>query len=264
MLESEPDETEIVDRSRRRPTVGEVGTPRLFALASMLLAITVGSVGWVAIGSVELGANESLGRASTALASVEESLRGSTGTALATADALDGAADSIEAAAAVSDSTAVVANDVSDVTATLPPVIDSLDDSLTQVQATLDQVDAVLESLPFDLGVRSSPLTDSTLTEDLDPLRDDLAEAGGSLERLALDAERLGPEMRTFVDDLRSVAIELRRTTDDLEVLADDVADTNSSLDLDDGEVSLLTLRLLLLGLVAATMLGQVPNLTRR
>jgi hypothetical protein len=197
------------------------------AWVSSVLAVACGIGGWVGLGSVELGANESLVGVTTALVSVEETLRGSARTAEATADALDAAAVSLEAADATSAASGEVARDMASVTATLAPVAVSVADGLRQIDRSIDDINAVLSAVPLPLGTIRG--IDDALT-DIEPLLVDLAAAEASLEALADQADELGPTTVQLAGELRTVAAELRSSITDIETLADDLGDTNRAL----------------------------------
>lgn len=237
----------------------------LAAWASVILAAVAGISGWFLINSLELGAAESIAEATAALTSVENSLRQSTDVASATADALDAAAVSVDGAAQSSDSVAEVAQDVSDVTATLPPVIESVSIGLQRVDNTVRAVEEILDSLPFDIGVTTDGLgSEIDPLLEVDPLLADLAEAEASLDQLAQDAAALARQSRQLATELRTVATELRDSVTEIEVLADDVASANQTLAGSETAepVNLLAVKLVVLVLVLAVIVGQLPNLS--
>lgn len=228
--------------------------PNIARAISVLLATVVALIGWISLGRLELGASESLVATNDALESVEQSLRGSTTVAEATADALDAAADSLDAAAVTSDSTAQVAGDVADVAAALSPVILGVANGLEQLDQTITEIDDAFNQLPLGLGFDIDSLRLDPVLEDAVPLAEELAVVEGSLDSLAADAELLSPESRALAGELRQVADELRASTSDIDDLADGVSDAQQSVNdiITDETVDLRLAQILLLMLCAA------------
>ncbi|MEZ5376362.1 MAG: hypothetical protein R2733_07565 [Acidimicrobiales bacterium] len=235
---------------------------RITAWISIVMALTCAAIGWVALGALELGANDSLSEVNAALVSVEDSLRGSTEVASATADALDAAAVSVDDAAAGSRATSDVAREVADVSGTLPPVLESVAEGIDQVNGTVVQLNALLDSLPFTLGDGGQLQTFDPILTDVDPLLEDLRGAEASLDALVVQADAIESSSTELSDELRSVATELRNSVADITVLADDVADARSTLVVSDEQssVDLLVAQLVIVGLAAAIIIGALPD----
>jgi ABC-type transporter Mla subunit MlaD len=116
--------------------------------------------------------------------------------------------------------------------------------------------------LPFGLGPDVDSAAVDAALADLGPLVEDLAMAERSLDALAADVERLGPTTQAFSAELGLVADELRASATDLDRLATDVADTRVALGEPgtNGGASLWFVRLLLIGLFAAIVIGRLPD----
>ncbi len=238
---------------------------RVSAWSSVVLATVCAVVGWIAIGAVELGANNSLDEVDAALISVETSLTRSTGVALATADALDAAASSVDDASAGSSATADVASEVADVTGTLPPVLEDVAGGIDQVNITVDELNKLLDSVPFLVGGDVRLQTFDPISTDIDPLLEDLRTAEASLDRLALRARDVEGSSSNLSEELRKVSSELRASVDEIEILAADVADTRSTIDAsNDAAVDLLIAQLVIVGLAASIIIGALPDLVPR
>ncbi len=236
---------------------------RVAAWISVALAVVGAVVGWVALGALELGANDSLGEVNSALISVEDSLRGSTDVALATADALDAAAISVDDAAAGSSATSDVAREVAAVSGSLPPVLERVAEGIDQVNGTVVDLNALLDSLPFTLGDGGQLQTFDPILTEIDPLLEDLRRAETSLDVLVVQADAIEGSSTDLSAELRSVAQELRESVEDITVLAEDVQATRSAIDVrqDDSSVDLLVAQLVIAGLALAIVVGAIPDL---
>lgn len=233
---------------------------RVFALIAIALAAIAAVLGWIGLGAVEIGANDSLDAATASLLSVEVTLRGSTDVAAATAEALDAAAASLDSASATSTSTAAVAADVADVMSTLPELLTAVSDSLGQIDGSIDDINSVLRLL----NLRRIQGIDSNFIN-IDILLLDLADAEVSLDELSRQAALFGPGTDALAAQVRAVAAELRSSIDDVNGLADEVGATRGSLSSgDQGEpVNVLIGQLAVAGLALAVIVGQLPNIVR-
>ncbi len=233
------------------------------ALSSVTIALVAGVSGWVAVDNVAVQASDSLTDVRQVLIATEATLRNTEAITSATADALDAASVSLTAASRTSAATGEVAVEVADVTDTLVPVVDGLVGTLSDLDQSLDGVDAALDALPFNVGVQVGSNRIGPLTEDLAPLIADLEAAGEALGGLSLEAETLALRTELLADELSLVAASLRSSEADILALADEVGQAALDVTERDGglTVDLLPVRVLLISLSLAIVVGQLPHL---